>query len=40
MCSRCSVAVQCKQFADFTKTEWGIWGGEIRRRTKEQTYED
>ena len=31
-CDRCPVAYQCRDYADRSGTEWGIWGGEIRRR--------
>lgn len=31
-CARCQVAEECRDYADRSGTEWGIWGGEIRRR--------
>ena len=31
-CSRCPVAAECRDYADRSGTEWGIWGGEIRKR--------
>lgn len=31
-CSRCPVAPECTDYADRSGTEWGIYGGEIRKR--------
>ena len=32
-CAVCPVARECKNYADHYELEWGIWGGEIRRRS-------
>lgn len=31
-CARCSVRGDCDDYAARTGTEWGIWGGVIRKR--------
>lgn len=31
-CAACPVAAECRDYADRSGTEWGIWGGEIRKR--------
>ena len=31
-CKRCPVRRECTSYADRSQTEWGIWGGEIRKR--------
>jgi hypothetical protein len=33
-CARCPVSRQCDEYANLTNTEYGIWGGDMRRRTK------
>lgn len=38
MCGRCPVRVECEAFAQESNTQYGIWGGVIRYRTK--THED
>jgi len=32
ICSQCPVSAQCGSFAEENEIEWGIWGGDIRRR--------
>ena len=39
-CARCPVSTECRDYADRSNTEWGIWGGEIRKRGPWQFLDD
>ena len=32
VCARCPVTAECEDYAQRTHTEYGVWGGQIRKR--------
>lgn len=36
ICASCPVTAECTDYADQTNTQYGVWGGVIRRRGKER----